>query len=214
MPSLLAKFFWKGLRLGVGFQLAIGPVFVFIVNTALVADWGPLMGAVLGVTLVDALYIGLASMGVNRLLEGTHRRRLLEGLSALVLIAFGLHFLWGAWQNAPLSFHEGEVPNNLAGLQPFVYAVLLTGSSPLTIVFWTGVFTAYETELNPNRAEHWALACGCVFATFLVLSLLGLGAQWFTYVLSPRVITGLNALVGLALIGFGLRKGLVINNQG
>ena len=91
MPSQLAKFFWKGLRLGVGFQLAIGPVFVFILNTALVADWGPFMGAVLGVTLVDALYIGLASMGVNRFLEGTQRRRLLEGLSALVLIAFGLH---------------------------------------------------------------------------------------------------------------------------
>ena len=193
----------RGLKVGMVLQLAVGPVFAFVLNVALVADVPSFLGAVIGVTLVDAFYIGLASLGVSRFLEGAGRKRALNMLSAAVLMFFGLYILYGA-REVWLSGESGlQTLTGMTGIRPFLYAVALTVSSPLTIVFWTGVFAGYSTE-----AGRRAFAAGCVLATFLFLASTGIFARYFAGLLSPAAIAMLNALAGLVLLCYGAKKAL------
>jgi len=195
----------RGLKVGMVLQLAVGPVFAFVLNVALVADVPAFLGAVLGVTLVDAFYIGLASLGVSRFLEGAGRKRALNMLSAAVLMFFGLYILYGA-REVWLSGESGlQTLTGMTGIRPFLYAVALTVSSPLTIVFWTGVFAGYSTEAGEGRR---AFAAGCVLATFLFLASTGIFARYFAGLLSPAAIAMLNALAGLVLLCYGAKKAL------
>lgn len=57
--------FAKGLRLGLLLQLSVGPVFIFVLQTAIARGIGDALAAVLAVTLVDAGYIILAFLGVG-----------------------------------------------------------------------------------------------------------------------------------------------------
>ncbi|MCZ2416482.1 MAG: LysE family transporter [Burkholderiales bacterium] len=47
----------------------------------------------------------------------------------------------------------------------FINALLLTLSSPLTIVFWAGIFTAKITSGETTREEVYYFAAGAILST-------------------------------------------------
>lgn len=59
----------NGLTTGIVLQLAIGPVFFYIINLSLQKTMLDGLVAALAVTIVDYLYIALAIFGVGKLLE-------------------------------------------------------------------------------------------------------------------------------------------------
>ena len=66
---MLTKVFRNGLMTGLFLQLAVGPVFFFIVSLALQRSIYDGLIAVLAVTLVDYFYITIAIIGIGKLLE-------------------------------------------------------------------------------------------------------------------------------------------------
>jgi threonine/homoserine/homoserine lactone efflux protein len=163
MTSIALNGFLTGLLL----QIAIGPVFFFILNLSLRRTMADGLSAVAAVTLVDYLFIALAVMGVGKLLERPKIRFATGTISSMVLILFGMVMMLSM---APAS----GVPDPGDGLESdivasFAAAFLLTISSPLTIVFWTSLFAAKAIEKGyaKNQLIVFGIAAGLATLVFL-----------------------------------------------
>jgi threonine/homoserine/homoserine lactone efflux protein len=86
----------KGFRFGIILQLSVGPVCLFVFNTA--GEYGFLAGltAVMAVALVDALYISLAGMGIASVIQKKRIQRVIRVFGFLVLLLFGVSTILGA----------------------------------------------------------------------------------------------------------------------
>ena len=193
----------KGFTTGIILQITIGPVFVFILNISL--QYGILNGlfSVLGVTVVDYLYIVLAIFGVGKFLEIKKVKQIFSIISAIVLIIFGIYLL-----KKGILFHNNDqlklIRTSLWG--SFMSTFILTLSSPLTILFWTSIFTnkAIEYSLDKNELAFFGLSAGLATLVFLGCSVSIFSL--FNLMVPTIVFQILNIFVGLLLIGFGIMR--------
>lgn len=196
--------FIQGIATGFLLQLAIGPVFIFIVNTALQSGVKSGLAAVVAVTVVDYLYITLAILGTGKFLEVGKRRGVLTLLSSAVLIVFGFlmirkggYSVYGDGNASGMSYSAAE---------SCVSAFILTISSPLTIVFWTGVFTAKAAEYSFGKRDLMAFGLSAGGATLIFLGFSVVIFSSIKVLVPAIVIQGLNVVVGALLIGYGLLR--------
>lgn len=194
--------FINGLSTGLVLQLAIGPVFFFILNIAMQRTMLDGFSSVAAVTLVDYFYILLAVVGVGKLLENPRTKNILGMLSAVVLFIFGLIMLIAL---------RGGLANPAAAAQSssnygasFLSAFLLTIASPLTIVFWTSLFTAKAIEYGYTKKQLVIFGVAAGLATVLFL---GSAVVLFSIVKTSipiLLVQILNAVVGVVLMIYGV----------
>lgn len=80
---------------------------------------------------------------------------------------------------------------------------LITISSPMTIVFFTSLFTAKAVEYHYTKNELVLFGLGTGFATFLFM---GSSVILFTFIrgsIPTLLIQILNGMVGCLLVGYG-----------
>lgn len=200
----------NGLLTGLTLQLAIGPVFFFIINLALQKTIFDGFAGVFAVTVVDYFYISLAIFGIGKVLENKMINKSFGIISSSVLIVFGLLILKGVI--------GGGVSNRVITgttniLSSFISVFLLTISSPMTIVFFTSLFTTKAIEYGYNKKELLFFGLGTGLATFLFM---GSSVILFSLIrgsVPPLLIAVLNGIVGCLLVGYGgLRLWKVIKN--
>lgn len=194
---------FKGFRFGLLLQLAIGPVCLYVLNTAIKSGFGTTFLAVLAVCLIDALYIFLAFSGISAFLNSEKTKLILKIFGAVVLIVFGLSSILSSFNISILpsfNFNFSSTSN------VFLYAFLLTASNPLTILFWAGVFSTKVSELNMSKKDSYVFASGCVLSSFTFLTLIAALGFTFKLLISDSLVLVLNVLVGLMLIYFGIRN--------
>ena len=78
----------NGLITGLLLQLAIGPVFFYIVNLTLQKTIFDGLAGVFAVTVVDYFYITLAILGIGRLLENKRVKKVFGVFSSVILFIF------------------------------------------------------------------------------------------------------------------------------
>jgi threonine/homoserine/homoserine lactone efflux protein len=171
----------QGFRFGFLLQLVIGPVCLYVFRTG--AQQGALEGlaAVVGVAFVDAVFIALAALGVTRFAQNARTVRLMRHLGAVIIALFAVDIIAGALGRSlvpSLSFGTAMTGATNALLS----AALLTASSPLTILFWAGIFGAKVATARYGNQELFLFALGCVLSTLVFLSVVvavgaALGAQ-------------------------------------
>ena len=198
----ILKVSYNGLLTGLLLQTAIGPVFFFVINLSLQNTFWDGFLAVLAVTLVDYLYITLAVRGVGKLLEKGKRKKILAIISSIVLILFGI-FLLTAETIKSNSIHGLNSSNYF---NSFFSAFFLTASSPLTIVFWTGLFASKAIENNYAKNELFIFGFFAGLATLLFLSTAIIIISSFKASMPFFLVSVLNEIVGLILILYGILK--------
>ena len=157
--------FLGGLRLGIILQLSVGPVFLFVLQTAIPRGIPSALLAVTAVTLIDACYILLALLGIGTWLQNNPLlQKRLRYLSALILLLFALQTFFPA-MSLPQFFHGNATLTN-----SFAAAAVLTLSNPLTIIFWLGILSAQLVKEQFTNLRLFIFCCGCISATFIVLS--------------------------------------------
>lgn len=215
----------NGLLTGLFLQLAVGPVFFYVLGITLDRSLAEGLAAAVAVTIVDFLYIGLSIAGLGRLLEKEKARRIAGLAGAVALLAFGSAFLYGALANlaagraaAPVAIGTAaaqagdaagrplaaDAPSGL--LSAFAGAFVLTLSSPLTIVFWSGVFSARAAEKGYGRRQLALFGLGAGSATLSFLSAAMLAASALRASVPGAFVDWANAAVGAALVGYGLSR--------
>jgi threonine/homoserine/homoserine lactone efflux protein len=172
---------WLGLLLGVGAALAVGPIFVVILQQAATSGFGAALRVILGSATADLLLLvpALAFAWIIRSLE---RGALWVGtIGALFL-------LWLAWQAAHDAARLRREERQLAtdGRWAFWKGVAGNLANPLTWTFWLATGTPAMLA-----AQRSAGPAGLVLFT----------ATWFL------VASGLEAVIALAVARSGRRVG-------
>ena len=194
------KIFRNGLITGLTLQLAIGPVFFFIINLALQRTiFDGLVGA-LAVTMVDYFYITLAIVGIGKLLENKKFKKMFGIISSIILIIFGIIIVKGVVGAGALTT-VNTISTSL--FSSFISVFFLTVSSPMTIVFFTGLFTAKAVEYNYTKKELFIFGFGTGLATLLFMSSSVILFSLIKGSVPVLLIQVLNVVVGCLLVGYG-----------
>lgn len=204
------KEFRNGLLTGLTLQLAIGPVFFFIINLALQKTFFDGFAGVLGVTLADYIYIFLALFGIGKILEHQKYKKIFGIVGSIVLILFGGFIIRGIIGGASIN---NAVSNTASILTSFSSVFFLTISSPLTIVLFTSVFAAKALELKLTKKGLLLFGLGTGFATFLFMGSSMIIFSLIKETISLLLVQILNGIVGSLLIGYGGLRLWKINEE-
>ncbi len=198
MAAIILNGFLTGLML----QIAIGPVFFFILNLSLQRTAIDGLFAVIAVTLVDYIFITFAVLGVGKLLEKPKIKHTLGIASSLVLILFGIIMIVSISPVSKVCSADNLVESNY--ISSFISAFLLTISSPLTIVFWTSLFAAKAIEKGYTQKQliFFGIAAGLATLVFLGSAVTLLSIMRTSIPLT--LLRVLNIAVGLVLIFYGM----------
>lgn len=192
---------WKGFRFGLFLQIAVGPVCIFIFQTAATSGFFIAEIGVLGVTIVDIFYILAAIFGIGTLLNKYKQlKSIIHYFGAAVLIIFGISNIIGFFYSSPIVSMDQSAGNTLWK------ALLLTLSNPLTILFWAGVFSTKIGEENIKQKDLYSFGFGAVLSAFIFLTIISMVGTYLTILLEPKMIMGLNLLVGIVLLLFGVKN--------
>ena len=82
--------------------------------------------------------------------------------------------------------------------------MLLTISSPLTIIFWTSLFTSKALEKGYEKRELIPFGLAAGLATAVFLGFMVTGASFLRLAISGNLIRFLNTAVGLLLSFYAL----------
>jgi arginine exporter protein ArgO len=197
------KIFKNGLATGLFLQLAIGPVFFYIINLALQRSIYDGLIAVLAVTIVDYFYITLSIVGIGKLLEKKKNKNVFGIISSVVLIIFGAIIIKGIVANGLSATVDVESTSLLSS---FLSVFILTISSPMTIVFFTGLFTAKAVEYNYTKKNLYIFGFSVGSATFTFMGLSVIIFSLLKGTVPVALIQVLNFLVGIVLIVYGVMR--------
>ena len=190
----------NGLLTGLTLQLAVGPVFLFLVNLTLQKSILDGLAGALAVTTVDLFYISLAILGVGRVLERQSVKRLFGIIGPLVLLIFGIFILRNVLgtelDNAPVVISSGPMSS-------FASVFALTISSPMTIIFFTGIFSTKAIEYRYTRLELWSFGLGAGLAPLLFMGISMIAISFLGNYIPMTLVRLLNMVVGVLLIGYG-----------
>jgi threonine/homoserine/homoserine lactone efflux protein len=212
------KVFKNGLLTGLILQLAIGPVFFFIINLTLQKTALDGLVATLGATLADYIFITLAIFGIGKLLEkpvstrggsstrgGEKVKKIFGIISSFVLIIFGIFVIKNILTES-VSINPNI--NSISLLSSFIYTFFLTLSSPLSIFLWTSLFTVKAIEYNYSKKELLVFGFSTGLATFIFIGTFVIIFSFIKGSIPLNLIQILNLIVGLLLIGYG---GVMLN---
>lgn len=197
------KIIIKGLLTGLFLQLAVGPIFFYIMNLVLQKSLLDGLFAVLAVTLVDYFYITLSILGIGKLLEHRKWKKIVGTISSFILVVFGALLIYKA-TGVTASLDENVVTTSL--LFSFTSTFLLTISSPMTIVFYTGLFSAKAIEHNFKKRELLIFGLSVGLATFIFMGASVTIFSAIKEVVPTTLIKSANILVGSLLIIYGLAR--------
>jgi len=194
---------FKGFKFGMLLQFAIGPVCIFIFQMSSLKGFYIAETGVLGVALMDGLFIVVAILGIATIIDRKNVKVFLKMFGAAILFIFGFSTVLSQFNISflpSLSMQNISNSNNV-----FTRAMLLTISNPLTIIFWAGVFSSKVAEENMKRKDIYSFGIGALLSTIFFLTLIALLGSFAKAFFPAFVIQFLNITVGFLLIYFGGR---------
>lgn len=194
----------KGFRFGMLLQIAIGPVCLYILKTATEAGILAAGSGVIAATIADALFVTLAILGMGAILENSRVKIILKYCGTVVLVYFGLGVILGSF-DINIIPSLGSISSTSAISNAFITSFILTASSPLSILFWSGVFATKISCENYGKTEIKLFGIGAVSSTLVFLGILAFIAGLMHTILTEDIIKVLNVIVGIILIGFSIK---------
>jgi threonine/homoserine/homoserine lactone efflux protein len=194
------KILINGFLAGLFLQLAIGPVFFFVLSIAAESDLIVALAGVMGVMLADYIYITLSIFGIAKLIDHPKVKKTFAIISALVIIAFGGYLLWNALQGAGGTAASGE--RTMSGA--FATCFFLTISSPLTLFFWSSVFAVKAIEKNYGKKDITIFGIGAGLSTLIFMGAVVTVISTLNTSLPESLVDFLNIAVAVLMIGYGI----------
>jgi threonine/homoserine/homoserine lactone efflux protein len=191
----------RGFALGFAIAASPGPIFFLCLRRTLLR--GRLNGLVsgLGVATADGFYAALAAFGVGAVtsvLVGERRWLALAG--GIVLIALGLRTVI----DRPAPVEAATSPNGSGLAWAYVSTLGLTITNPATIISFAALVAALGIGFSGGYLRPSLLVLGVFLGSatwWCVLAGLVAGLRGRV---TPRVVRGLSALSGLAIVALGV----------
>lgn len=139
-------------------------------------------------------------MGVGRLPEKKKIKRLFGIIISIVLIVFGFILINNIFGKGLSTTINGSSANLISS---FTSVFFLTIFSPMTIVFFTSLFTSKALEYNYTKRELIVFGFATGLATLIFM---GVSVILFSFIKGAMpllLIRILNLVVGFLLMGYG-----------
>jgi threonine/homoserine/homoserine lactone efflux protein len=176
---------------------------LLVFNTSVKSGFWVGMSLVFAIAFIDLLYIVLSGLGVGAIIDREDIKIVMKFFGAIVLLVFGANIIANAFHFSILPTVQLFTKTNEKSI--FVQGLLLTASNPLTIIFWSGIFSTQVIENNYNKVQLRYFGLGCVLSTVCFLTFVALLGTIISNFLSIPVMKVLNISIGFVIIYFGLR---------
>jgi threonine/homoserine/homoserine lactone efflux protein len=198
-------FFIKGLILGFIICVPFGPIGLLCVRRTLMDGKVAGIAAVLGASVVDAIYCAIAGLGVSYISNFlTNERTLLRLAGGLVLIAMGIKiFLTHPTEKTPEAKGHGLFAS-------FGSSFFLMLTNPLAVLVFTATFSALGIGgWQDAYLSTGMLVVGVFVGSALWAPIFVVGVHLLSPQLTPSQLRLANRIAGLILFGFGVVAGLL-----
>lgn len=199
---------FKGIVTGFILSIMIGPVFFVLLETSIRRGVKAAIAFDIGVLMNDIVYILIAYVFYNQV------EALSEGQdnSILRLVGGGLFMIYGvtnffkkvAETKVEGVFKESTSTKDLVllGLKGF----LLNLANPLVVFYWFSVMTlGAEDAAKGGSFSSMIMFISAILITFFSLDLLKIfGAKKLRPLVTRKVLIGLNRVIGLIFVTFGI----------
>jgi threonine/homoserine/homoserine lactone efflux protein len=204
----------QNILLGLTLAAPIGPVNLEIIKRGLHSGFKQAFLTGFGAMCADTTYLILIFFGLTSFLNFVFMKIFLGIAGSLILIYLGVMSSIVVFRKADATENK---PHRLFKTS-FVTGYVLAISSPMTIVWWTGVFGALlaaQTQTQTNISAFFSclsILLGC----FLWVFFLAVALHWGKKIINEKMTKWISLFAGLFLILFGIyflyrAYGLVIN---
>jgi threonine/homoserine/homoserine lactone efflux protein len=193
-------FFIKGLILGFVICVPFGPIGLLCVRRTLMDGKVAGIAAVLGASVVDAIYCAIAGLGVSYISNFlTNERTVLRLAGGLVLIAMGIKiFLTHPTEKAPEARGHGLFAS-------FGSSFFLMLTNPLAVLVFTATFSTLGIGgWQDAHISTGMLVIGVFVGSALWAPIFVAGVHLLSPQLTPSQLRLANRIAGLILFGFGV----------
>ena len=204
----------QNILLGLTLAAPIGPVNLEIIKRGLHSGFKQAFLTGFGAMCADTTYLILIFFGLTSFLNFAFMKIFLGIAGSIILIYLGVVSIKVFFRKADATENK---PHRLFKTS-FVTGYVLAISSPMTIVWWTGVFGALlaaQTQTQTNISAFFSclsILLGC----FLWVFFLAVALHWGKKIINEKMTKLISLFAGLFLILFGIyflyrAYGLVIN---
>ncbi len=191
----------KGLIIGFALAAAVGPICLLCLRRSLTD--GHLVGFIsgLGVATADAIYAGLAALGVTAITSALdHYHTGFQLATGAILIGLGIH----TYRTPPPSTEARS--EHAPSLRTAYFSTLgLTLANPATLLALTFILAAMGlTPGADTLMRTGSLVLGVFLGSSVWWAMLSMGANWFGRKLSAHTLRVITHIAGIAIIVFGL----------
>ncbi|HEY2810115.1 MAG TPA: LysE family translocator [Rhabdochlamydiaceae bacterium] len=195
------NFLLKGMILGFSIAAPVGPIGVLCIRKTV--QFGRFSGLFsgLGAAFADSIYAIIAAFGLTAissfLLAGQFWLRLIGGV-------FLLFLGWKTIIAKPAPRSEKNISHTTL-LNDFLSTFFLTITNPITILSFLAVFAGLGlSSVQGDYFEAGALVLGVFLGSVIWWLLLSEGVTLFRKKISQKVMTWINRIAGLIILGFGV----------
>jgi threonine/homoserine/homoserine lactone efflux protein len=209
----------QNILLGLTLAAPIGPVNLEIIKRGLNSGFKQAFLTGAGAMCADTTYLILIFFGLTSFLNFAFMKIFLGIAGSFILIYLGVMSARDFFSSASqLKKSNKKRTNRRLFNSSFVTGYVLAISSPMTIVWWTGVFGALlaaQTIIHTNISAFFSclsILLGC----FLWVFFLATALHWGKKIINENITRRISLFAGIFLIGFGIyflyrATGLIMN---
>ena len=202
----MIQLIFKAIVTGFILSIMIGPVFFLLLETSIKKGIRAAIAFDLGVLISDCLYILIAYIfysEVQSLAEGSDQH-FVKIIGGTLFIAYGVASFFkkskGIKKDAQGNLVKEANDYKMLALKGF----LLNFVNPLVIFYWFSVMTLAEKAEGMNTTPLFTFL-SVILITFFGIDLLKIfGAKKLRHLVTNAVMKGLNRLIGIVFVGFGI----------
>jgi threonine/homoserine/homoserine lactone efflux protein len=193
-----------GLKLGMALQFGgMGPICLLLFQLASLLPILSVLSGVVAVTLVDGIYITISVLGIMQIVRQVKEfSPIYKKIVGFVIALIGLSFCLMVFSSGEENYFSEYAWHNV---NIFGTLFVLNLLNPVAIVCYTGVFTAKVINTGLTHRNLIFFAFGTLCSTPIFLSAVVIVGHFGAAFFPPVVIAVLNLLVGLLLVGWGVR---------
>lgn len=197
----------KGLVTGFILSIMIGPVFFVLLETSIRKGVKAAIALDLGVLLSDVVYILIAYLfysEVEALSQGDDKS-LLHLIGGGLFIAFGIFNLMKKVKERKVKGGDLDKVKTRDFIWLGIKGFVLNIANPLIIFYWFSVMTLGADSEGGSGGWRMIFYLSIILITFFTIDLLKiLGAKKLRPLVTHRVLIGLNRLIGIVFVLFGV----------
>jgi len=193
--------FLKGIIIGLTFSILLGPGFFSLIQTSIHRGFRSGLLLASGIFLSDLLIIVLCYLGFSQLLGADPRQNILFGvIGGIILIMFGTYTF-------TRRVHDPSTqPFRINTPRFYIYILkgfLLNLANPGVWFLWITVLVSISSSYGINTRAIFLFIAGSLATVLLTDLLKCFIADAIKSRLNHHVMTWMNRIVGIILVGFG-----------